>query len=389
MTWWLSSLGIMAVAALVVLFREYRSKHLGNWIGTYFQRDWVNEVPPAGTRHLMFCFVDHFEPMFERPSYEVECARVDRWHRDYPELCSNHRDSDGRHPIHTFFYPEEEYRPEHLAKLVDLCRRGFGEIEVHLHHDNDTDGGLREKLRRFTKTLVEAHDALPVDEATGQPRWAFIHGNWALDNSRPDGRWCGVNNELIVLREEGCYADFTFPSAPDSTQPSTINSIYYATDDAECPKSHDHGLPVEKGVAGTGDLMIVQGVLGLSWQKRKYGILPRIENSDLRTTNPPGKQRVDQWVKTGVQVRGRPEWIFVKVHTHGAPERDVDVLLGSQMSETFGYLESRYNDGKDWKLHYVSAREMYNIIKAAEAGEEGDPGAWRDYLIARPGYRNG
>ena len=47
------------------------------------------------------------------------------------------------------------------------------------------------------------HDALPRDPVTGQPRWAFIHGNWALDNAHPDGTGCGVNNELIILREEG------------------------------------------------------------------------------------------------------------------------------------------------------------------------------------------
>ena len=38
-------------------------------------------------------------------------------------------------------------------------------------------------------------------------RFGFIHGNWCLDNSRADGRWCGLNNELILLRELGCYAD--------------------------------------------------------------------------------------------------------------------------------------------------------------------------------------
>jgi hypothetical protein len=52
----------------------------------------------------------------------------------------------------------------------------------------------------------------------------------------------------------------------------------------------------------------------------------------------------------------------------------------------FSYLETRYNDGSDWRLHYVSAREMYNIVKAAEAGRAGDPGQYRDFLIPRPRY---
>lgn len=132
--------------------------------------------------------------------------------------------------------------------------------------------------------------------------------------------------------------------------------------------------------------MIIQGPLGLNWRSRRFGLVPRIENSDLRTSNPPSAARVDNWVRTGVHVVGRPEWIFVKVHTHGAPERDVDVLLGEPMARMFSYLETRYNDGSAWRLHYVSAREMYNIIKAAEAGRAGDPGQYRDFLIPRPRY---
>ena len=52
----------------------------------------------------------------------------------------------------------------------------------------------------------------------------------------------------------------------------------------------------------------------------------------------------------------------------------------------FTYLESKYNDGKNYVLHYVSAREMYNIAVAAEAGKTGNPGEYRDFKIPRPGY---
>ena len=64
----------------------------------------------------------------------------------------------------------------------------------------------------------------------------------------------------------------------------------------------------------------------------------------------------------------------------------MDTLLGPAMDRAFSHLESRYNDGREWKLHYVSAREMYNLAKAAEAGETGEPGLYRDYVIPRPAY---
>ena len=363
-----------------------RRRNIVGWVLGYLRQDWRAQVEPGKTRHLLFCFVDHYEPRWNDPTYEVECERVARWRTDYPKLCEAHRDADGCPPVHSFFYPEEEYRVEHLDSLVELCRMGLGEIEIHLHHDNDTDAGLREKLRRFTDTLARCHGALPRDRETRQLRWAFIHGNWALDNCHPEGVGCGVNNELIVLREEGCYADFTYPAAPDPCQTSTINRIYYATDDPVRPKSHDKGERVRVGGKHVGDLMLIQGPLGFRWKSRKFGLIPRIENADVRTSCPPTPDRIDAWVQTGIHVEGRPEWTFVKVHTHGTQERDIGTLLGTPMDRAFSYLESKYNDGREWKLHYVSAREMYNIVKAAEAGLDGDPGQYRDYEISRPSY---
>ena len=56
------------------------------------------------------------------------------------------------------------------------------------------------------------------------------------------------------------------------------------------------------------------------------------------------------------------------------------------MDEAFGYLETAYNDGSAYVLHYVTARELYNIIRAAEAGEVGDPDDYRNYSIGPPCY---
>jgi hypothetical protein len=381
----LGVVGISGLIAIAVLLISLRKRRLLDWLPAYLLRR--APKPTEGVPvHIMFCFVDHYEPRWGRADYATECARVRRWCEEYPRLYARHRDADGRPPRHSFFYPEEEYRPEHMQQLVELCRAGYGEIEIHLHHDNDTEAGLRDKLSGFVRILVENFGALPVCKQTGRAAWAFVHGNWALDNSRPDGRWCGVNNELTVLAAEGCYADFTLPSAPDATQTSTINSIYYATDDPCRPKSHDSGTPVRVGGKASGDLMIIQGPLGLNWRWRKFGVLPRIENADVRRSSPPRPDRTDLWIKTAVHVTGRPDWIFVKIHTHGTQERDIDTLLGPATDALFSDLEQRYNDGKRYVLHYVTARETYNIIKAAEAGERGNPGDYRNYLIPPPTF---
>ena len=381
-----ASFALLFIFLCLIFFDLYRRNFL-IWLPAYIRGSFRRKPKYTGPLHILFCFVDHFEPGWQKPDLETERARVARWCRDYPAMADRHRDADGRPPQHTFFYPEEEYREEHLAALSDLCARGYGEIEVHLHHDRDTEEGLRAKIHGFIAKLVENHNALPRDKDTGEIRFAFIHGNWALDNSRKDGRWCGVNNEIQILRELGCYADFTLPSAPSDTQTSKINSLYYALDNPSCPKSHNNGVDVDAGESTSGDLMLIQGPLTLNWQHRKFGILPHIENADVRSSMQPTSERIDLWIKTHIHVKGRPEWCFVKIHTHGSQEKDMDTLLGPAIDKMHSDLERKYNDGQRYILHYVTSREMYNIAKAAEHGCMGNPNVYRNYHLTPPQYR--
>jgi len=378
---------VLSVAVLLWLVLMARRRHAFIWLPSYIRGDWPGRRQRALTRrarpiHVMFCVADHFEPAWRHADLQTERRRLTQWIEGYPALFGGFRDADGRPPRHTFFFPIEQYRPEHLDRLAQLVQAGYGEVEVHLHHDADTSDGLRRTLLEFLKQLSR-HGMPGTDAQSGRAAFAFVHGNWALDNALPDGRWCGVNDELRVLSECGCYADFTLPAAPSPAQTRRINSIYYATDDPQRPKSHDQGEPVRAGGTPHGDLMIVQGPLGLRWPG-KFGLLPAIENADLSAGAPPGPRRARVWVRTGVGVAGRPDWTFVKVHTHGCKEANMRLLLGRPMQALHRCLCARYNDGVRYKLHYVTAREMYNIIKAAERGLTGDPGEYRDLCIRPP-----
>jgi hypothetical protein len=115
--------------------------------------------------------------------------------------------------------------------------------------------------------------------------------------------------------------------------------------------------------------------------------MPRVENADIRTSNPPSKERVDLWVNANVHVKGQPNWRFIKIHTHGTQDKDMDILLGKPVEDMHQYLNEKYNDGDKYKLHYVSAREVYNIVKAAEAGKIGDPNEYRDFILTKPKFK--
>jgi len=292
---------------------------------------------------------------------------VERWVEEYPRVCRGLEDRGGRSPQHVFFYPQEEYHRRCLEMLAELVRSGWGDVEVHLHHDNDSSQALRRKLEEFKEKLHREHGLLR--RSGGGVVYGFIHGNWALDDSGPGGRFCGVRDEITVLKETGCYADFTYPSAPHPTQPPMVNRIYYATDDPRGRCSHHRGRDATFGRRPGGDLLIVTGPLTINWRRRRRLVFPALENGDLTALNPPAPDRVDLWVKTAISVAGWPRWIFVKIYTHGAQEANAAMLLGGGIARLHRYLHERYDDGESFVLHNVTAWDLYRCIRVLETAD--------------------
>jgi hypothetical protein len=331
---------------------------------------------------IYFSICDHFEPYRNKADRNTARKRIQKWIAEYPKIAEKHLDVDGQPLKYSFFYPAEEYREDDLVEIANLCHAGFGEVEVHLHHDNDTPENLRKTLLDYKRRLYEKHALLSVNKETADISYGFIHGNWALDNSRSDGRWCGVNNEINILAETGCYGDFTMPSAPSDTQTRKVNSIYYAIDDPQRPKSHNTGKDVAIGKKGEG-LLMIQGPLGLTWQNRKYGLFPRIENGGLLANNPPTMERIKSWIKAGISVKDAPEQIFIKIYTHGAQENMIKMLFDDGGLEKIFYCFNKITANSEIGLHYLSAREMANVILAIEKGEKETPISMRDFKYIR------
>jgi len=357
-------------------------KALDIWLPAYLRRP--SRRLETGVTHIVLAVCDHFEPFHKAQTAEA-LQRVAEWHQKFPSLAC-FRDSDGLPPKHSFFYPIEQYDADVVEGIAKICRDTYCETEVHLHHDRDTEQGLRKALEQGKADFLK-HGLLSRDEA-GATKYSFIHGNWALDHSHPEGKGCGVPNELTILKETGCYADFTLPSAPNRTQTQTVNSIYYATEDG-APKSHDTGIPARVGSPSIGDLLLIQGPLGLNWGWRKFGIIPRIENADLTGANPPTLSRLLLWLNLHVHVEGRPDWVFIKLHTHGAPSPNREMLLGEPMHRFHNQLAEFIAGSRGrYALHYATAREMANIVHAAEAGKTGNPGDYRDFRYLTNIQRN-
>src|SRR5205823_12360085 len=167
--------------------------------------------------------------------------------------------------------------------------------------------------------------------------------------------------------------DFTFPATWREAQPSIANTIYDATDDAQA-KSYNYGVRLRVGQKPTGDLMIFQGPLVVVGSWDILHMFTVVEDANIHSSIPLAPWRMDAWVRANIHVEGRPEWVFVKLSGHaGASRPEADATLGSNFDSAMSYLEQHYNDGKKYILHYVTAREAYNLARAAQAGQSGDP----------------
>ncbi|MBI4358112.1 MAG: hypothetical protein HY584_02325 [Candidatus Omnitrophica bacterium] len=373
-------LGLVFVSCgSLVLFKGFQivdAKYPWLWMYLADQARFGKDEPVSRPKHILFLYVDHFEP------HDQET--MSRWMEGYPEMAKKHEDADGKLPQHSFFWffsrSDGVEKRSFLKQLAQLVYEGYGEIELHMHHGNDTEETFLKQMNEAIQLSKEV-GAFVTQEVQPRTTFGFIHGMWGLDNSRGAGV-CGITNELILLRKLGCYADFTNPSW-GPMHPRIINRFYYATDDPNQPKSYDRGPEMEVGRPGVGDLFMFTGQSGL----RLNSIVPRYDHGEIDHEHPASEERMDQWIKNAVVIKGQPEWLFIKVFSHGAMLEDHGVMLGTQADQMRTYLESQYNDGVNYVLHYVTAREAYNIAKAAEAGKTGDPSQYRDFMIAPPANR--
>ena len=235
-----------------------------------------------------------------------------------------------------------------------------------------------ENLRNTINQCVNEYSQFGIfGNINGKKRYAFIHGDWALNNSR-NNRYCGVNDETEILNETGCYADFTFPSMNEAN-PKFINTIFYPS----APYSGT-GVCVCKKISKPESLMIVQGPVHPLMINNNILRL-RVVGDSIDSQLNFSRRRVALWIRSGAHVSGQKNWIFIKLHTHGATESIA--ALGKPFEKILSCLESEYNDGERYVLHYVTARQMYNIIKALEHDEDtANPEEYRDYLIKAPVY---
>ncbi|MGI8787739.1 MAG: hypothetical protein ACR2HG_08275 [Pyrinomonadaceae bacterium] len=345
------------------------------------------ERKSAAPEHIIFTIANHFEPSWSENGLldlDTQRRRLDEWHKQARRIGEAVTDADGTKFRHTNFYPAEQYDYKILEQMAEMQSENLGEVEIHLHHGvdaPDTAENLRKTLIEFRDCLAEEHKCLSKFGGTGQPSYAFVHGNLALANSA-GGKFCGVDNEMQILQETGCYADMTLPSAPDESQVLMLNSIY------EC------GLPLtEKTPHRTGKRvqtfgnqpelpLIFTGPLVFNWTRRIRGVpVPRLDDGALTANQPLDMARFNRWRSANITVKNRPEWIFVKLYCHGFFDHDQSSCIGERARRFFSEVIENGERTGDYQIHFASAREAFNIVSAAIDGKTGTPNDYRSYRL--------
>ena len=257
------------------------------WLPAYGWQRVTRTLSRVGQRHLIFAMADHFEPAIlpensgMGASLELQQQRLDKWCRVYPKAFHAWRDSAGFPFVHTYFYPAEQFDRTLLECLAAHCHAGWGEIEIQLHHGvgvPDTAENTRAQLVKFRDSLASL-GCLSLAPGDQLPRYGFVHGNWALANSA-GGRCCGVDEEMQILADTGCFADFTLPSAPNAAQVAKVNLLYECGLPLTSRAPHRRAKPLRSGFPPTIFPLIIEGPLLMDFGKREKGRLPvKIENS--------------------------------------------------------------------------------------------------------------
>jgi hypothetical protein len=128
--------------------------------------------------------------------------------------------------------------------------------------------------------------------------------------------------------------------------------------------------------------LIFTGPLVFDWRRRVRGLpVPRLDDGALAANYLPELTRFDHWRNARISIQGRPEWVFIKLYCHGFFPQDESAMIGDRIHRFLERLLELAERSGQFKLHFTTAREAFNIVMAAVDGRDGDPGLYRDYRL--------
>src|ERR1700685_1141231 len=124
-------------------------RHAEIWVMPYV-RDRLRKSGRPKPKRAWVAITDHYEPLGTGASHQTALQRVGQWRDKWPNIAHKApRDSGGLHAQYTFFYPQEDYKRDLIESLAEITRLGMGDVEVHMHHENEKPDAFRKKITDF------------------------------------------------------------------------------------------------------------------------------------------------------------------------------------------------------------------------------------------------
>jgi hypothetical protein len=275
-------------------------------------------------------------------------------------------------PKVTIFYPPSDLPKTDDTALLAFCRATGSEIELQAQRHTGESHDSLVSLTRAREELRERH-LLSTDESGAA---VFALHSSAPQNFGTQGSLRGCH----LLRAAGCYARFTKAPLRSRKEKLPLPRIYYRSAD-ELPRSRRVRSDREIRNASSDELLTIEQPITVDWSRRRLGLLPRLESGCISSDNAGSVHHLRMWMDCRITLEGRPNWLFVTLPVQcrtGAPSASTEVLrrfkeMTSQVAAADRAL----------RFHYVTARELVNIVHAAEAGHSGDPAQFRDFRYRR------
>lgn len=331
---------------------------------------------PLGTRHVLIALCNRLSSV---ASEADKSAMVRRWIGESARLREEFPAAQAFSLKHTFSLPPEEASAAWAPELAALCRVAGCEIELAPPRDAKSAAGLRRERIEAGKERLAQSGWLGRDRS-GAARFCFVH--------RAEGSSAfGLGDQAGMLRDAGCAASFPFDLKPGVVPEEFENSlVYFLESEAAGPRQGLRRVRAERETRGadrTG-LLVAPPPFCPEAGRKTFGFKPEIDQGEIGAAALPTADRLHRWLDCRLTVEARPNWLFVVLHTDGFSPENASMLFGEPMRDFHRKLRSIAARDRTLCLHGVTARELVNILHAAEAGHSGNPLQFCDFRYLPP-----